>query len=155
MSSRETASSCAVNRRRFLGGVGAAAVVGTAATALPVSPAGADGGGKTFPPRPAPKPIEFAIELPPSVPPPFNVINVALPGPDGATTPILELLSDGPDADPSTVGDFDGFTAFAVIAGTATGGDGEPYDCEFDIRVMQGRYVAEDGHEYRGTFAFL
>ena len=31
----------------------------------------------------------------------------------------------------------------------------ESFDCEFDVRVMQGRYIAEDGEQYRGTFAFL
>ena len=101
-------------------------------------------------------PIEFTTPpADPGPPDPFNEIHWALPGPDGATTQILELPAFGLDADPNTVGNFDGFTAYAVVAGTATGGDGEPFDCEFDVRVMRGRYVAGDGETYSGTFAFF
>lgn len=145
-----------LGRRRFLGGVAAAAVAGSAVTATASAPAGAvPRCGRTFPPSPAPKPIEFVVDNGEGVPEPFRLIHFALPGPDGATTQILELPAFGLDADPSTVGDFHGFTAFAVIAGTATGGDGEQFDCELDVRVMQGRYIGEDGNEHHGTFGFF
>ena len=144
-----------VNRRRFIGGA-AAVTAGTAATVAVASPAAASGGRKTFSSVGLPKPIAFTTPpADPGPPDPFNEIHWTLPGPEGASTQFIEIPSFGPDSDPNTIGDFDGFTAYAVIAGSATGGDGERFDCEFDLRVMRGRYVAEDGREYKGTFAFL
>ncbi len=156
MSSHHRYHSTALSRRKFLGGAGAAATVGSAGVLLGAGPAGADEGGRTFDRNPPPSPIEFTT--PPSnpgPPDPFNEIHWALPGPPGASTQFIGIPSFGLDADPNTVGNFDGFTAYAVVAGEATGGDGEPYDCEFDVRVMQGRYMAADGETYRGTFAFF
>ncbi len=50
---------------------------------------------------------------------------------------------------------FQGFTAFAVLSGQATGSDGKTYNVEFDVRVMEGEYIAEDGSHQRGTFGFF
>lgn len=156
MDARQRVPRPALPRRRFLGGAAAAAAVGTTATVAGVSPVAADGGSRVFSNRPAPKPIEFSTPpSDPGPPDPFNSIHWTLPGPEGSATQFIGIPAFGPDADPNTIGDFEGFTAYAVVAGQATGGDGEPYDCEFDVRVMKGRYRAEDGHEYRGTFAFL
>jgi hypothetical protein len=88
-------------------------------------------------------------------PDPFREIHWLLPGPEGATTQILELPAFGLDADPSMITDYKGFTAYAVLAGEAYGGDGEKYDCEFDVRVMQGEYIGEDGKHHHGTFGFF
>lgn len=51
--------------------------------------------------------------------------------------------------------DYRGFTAYSVMAGEALGSDGATYDVEFDVRVMDGAYVAEDGSRNHGTFAFF
>ncbi|MEM9561305.1 MAG: hypothetical protein AAGA93_01725 [Actinomycetota bacterium] len=143
-------------RRRFLGGAAAAAAVGTATTIGVASPAGATNGGRNFAKLPMPKPIAFSTPpSDPGPPDPFNSIHWTLPGPEGSATQKIGIPAFGPDTDPNTIGDFDGFTAYAVVAGEATSSDGETFDCEFDVRVMQGRYVAEDGNEYHGTFAFI
>jgi hypothetical protein len=78
-----------------------------------------------------------------------------LPGPTDASTPIIGLEGFGLDDDPSTITDFDGVSAFAVVAGKVKGTDGELYDCEFDVRAMKGAYVGEDGKKRHGAFAFL
>ena len=145
-----------LSRRRFIGGAAAATAGASAVTVVGASAAGADGRRPTFSNRPIPKPIPFATPpSDPGPPDPFNSIHWTLPGPEGATTQFIGIPAFGLDANPNTIGDFEGFNAYAVIAGQARGGDGEPFDCEFDVRVMQGRYVAEDGNEYSGTFAFF
>ena len=50
---------------------------------------------------------------------------------------------------------FKGFTAFAILSGQAEGSDGKTYNVEFDLRVMEGEYIAEDGSHQQGTFAFF
>lgn len=143
-------------RRRFLGGAAAAAAIGSTAVVATPGVADASGRRRYFSTKPSPKPIAFSTPpSDPGPPDPFNSIHWTLPGPEGSATQKIGIPAFGPDTDPSTIGDFDGFTAYAVIAGEATSADGETFDCEFDVRVMRGRYIAEDGHEYRGTFAFL
>lgn len=143
-----------MNRRTFFTGVGAAAVVGSAA-ALGV-PARADGAGwgpGVFNDKSAPKPIPY-LDGPIPAPAPFDFIHWTLPGPVGATTQILELPAFGLDAHRSTIGDYEGFTTYAVLAGTAETSEGD-VDVELDIRVMDGKYVGEDGKQHRGTFGFF
>lgn len=146
-----------VSRRRFIGGVGAAAAVGTAATLGGVAPALASPSHHhharhVFSNRPAPNAIEQSVEG--GGPAPFDFIHWLLPGPPGATTQILELPAFGLDVDPSTVGDYRGFTTYAVLAGEATDRRGNNYDVELDVRVMDGEYKV-DGHRYFGTFGFF
>ena len=148
------------SRRRFIKGLGVAAAAGAAGTALgPAAPAMASGGGSSvFPRQPAPKPITQTIPTaePGFDPPkPFDVIHWLLPGPDGATTQILNLPAFGLDVDPSTIGDFKGFVTYAVLAGKGRDAEGTKYDVELDVRVMKGRYIAEDGKKRRGTFGFF
>jgi hypothetical protein len=50
---------------------------------------------------------------------------------------------------------FSGSPAFAVLSGQAEGSDGKTYNVEFDLRVMEGEYIAEDGSHQQGTFAFF
>ncbi len=85
------------------------------------------------------------------------IIHFFLPGPEDAVTPIIGLHGMGLDVEPSTLTDFKGFTAFAVLAGrqAAEGSDGKTYDVEFDLRVMEGEYIAADGSHQRGAFAFF
>lgn len=78
-----------------------------------------------------------------------------LPGPEDAVTPFFGARGMGLDVDPSTITNFAGFTAFAVLAGHAEGSDGKTYNVESDLRVMEGEYVAEDGSRHQGTFAFF
>lgn len=146
-----------MKRRTFLTGLGAAAVVGStggAAIAAPRRPAAPS----PFPNASAPKPIPF-VAGPTGAPAPFDFIHWTLPGPAGAVTPINGLpafggAADPIDSDPSVITDFEGFTAYSVIAGTAESSEG-PMDVELDIRVFDGRYIGQDGKQYRGTFAFF
>lgn len=146
-----------IGRRALIAGGGAAALAAT----LPASRVGADGGHHGhhghrgcahIPNCAAPKPIPGGVD---SGDPNVGFIHWWLPGPTDATSPILGLGGMGLDVDPSTITDFKGVSAMAIVAGTVRDQDGNPYDCEFDVRAMKGRYVAEDGHERSGAFAFL
>lgn len=139
-----------IGRRHLLTGAGGAAVLGAAGAAgLPTKAAAASTLKRA---KPAPSPIPGGQDADP-----VGFINWFLPGPDGAVTPVLGLPSDalGLDTEPSTMTDYRGFTVFAVLAGEAKGSDGRTYPVEFDVRVMEGEYVAADGARKRGTFAFL
>jgi hypothetical protein len=61
----------------------------------------------------------------------------------------------GLDVELSVITDYSGFTALAYHAGTATGNDGNAYNLETDIRVMDGSYVAADGSRRRGLFCLV
>lgn len=80
------------------------------------------------------------------VPPPGQIF---APGPRGA--PGLQ----GPKANPSSIGDFNGTVALVYLKGRATGGDGHAFLMQNDMRIMTGTYRAADGSEHRGTFAFV
>ena len=99
---------------------------------------------------PAPLPIPGGQDAPP-----VGFIHWFLPGPEDRITPFNKLPGGGLDVEPSTITDFMGFTAYAVIAGQAEGSDGKTYNVECDTRVMEGEYVAEDGSLQRGTFGLL
>ena len=151
-----------LNRRRFITGVGAAAAVGSMSAAGLARPAQAAVAGNrkhfaSYIPRVnSPKPIPQVVPTGlPADAAPFDQIHWLLPGPAGATTQILLLEAFGLDVDPSTITDFKGYTAYAVVAGKATDGDGAGYDVEVDVRVMQGHYVGEDGRTHYGTFGFF
>ena len=146
-----------VNRRRFLTGLGAAAVVGSATTVGMPAPAHARP-VMDFPNKSAPKPIPFTAG-PTGAPAPFDFIHWTLPGPAGAATPINGLpafggAADPLDSDPSVMTDFQGFTAYSVITGTAESSEG-PLDVELDIRVFDGKYIGEDGEQHVGTLGFF
>ena len=79
------------------------------------------------------------------VPPPGQIF---APGPKA-------LNFQGPKANPSSVGDFNGTVALVYLKGRATGGDGHPFLMQNDMRIMTGTYRAADGSEHRGTFAFV
>lgn len=154
----ETAIARPVNRRQVLAGTGAAAlagsagVIGTAGPALAGSRRGKE--GRTRPAAlPAPSPIPGGTEV--GLPSPLDFIHFFLPGPTDAKTPILGLPGEGLDVEPSTITNFRGRSAFAVLSGQARGSDGAPYDVEFDVRVLEGRYVAEDGSRHHAAFGFF
>ncbi len=61
----------------------------------------------------------------------------------------------GLQANPSSIGDFQGTVALAYLKGRATGGDGHRFAMQNDIRLMTGTYVAADGSRHVGSFAFV
>jgi hypothetical protein len=65
------------------------------------------------------------------------------------------LTLQGLDANPSTITDFDGFSAVAFHAGSATAADGTRFDLETDMRAHRGAYVDAAGARRFGTFAFI
>jgi hypothetical protein len=77
-----------------------------------------------------------------------DFIHVFAPGP-------VELGFMGENVEPGTITDFNGFSAIAYVAGTATDADGNSYTMFNDIRVYRGTYVSEDGTVLTGTFAFI
>jgi hypothetical protein len=99
---------------------------------------------------PAPSPIPGGIDAPP-----VGFLHWFLPGPEGSSTPVTGFPALGLDVEPSTITNFAGFTAFAVLAGEAEGSDGKTYKVEFDLRVMEGEYVAEDGSLQQGAFGLF
>jgi hypothetical protein len=75
-------------------------------------------------------------------------IHVFAPGP-------VDLGLMGEDVEPNTITNFQGFSALAYIAGTATDADGNTFNMQTDMRVFQGTYVSQDGSVLHGTFAFI
>lgn len=128
---------------------GAAAVTAGAAVSFGPSTASASG---LLPKGSAPKPIPGGVD---SGDPNVGFIHWWLPGPTDATTPVIGLGGFGLDVDPSTITDFDGVSAMAVVAGEVAGSDGQTFACEVDVRAMKGRFVDEAGVTRRGAFAFL
>ncbi len=121
-----------VSRRSLIPG-SAAAVAGLAALPLRGTRAAPPGGAD-------PSPIPSVLD--PSLP-----IHIRLPG-------VLHPADD----EPSTITDFNGALAYAIIDGTGVGSDGESeaeYTFELDIRGMEGQYVDTEGKHRRGAFALL
>lgn len=144
-----------IDRRSFLTGVGAAALAG-ATLGSPGTALAATGGSSSnnvFTRAGLPKPIPGTVDG--GGPAPFDFIHWALPGPVGSMTQILELPGFGLDVDPSLITDFDGFVAYAVVAGSATDGNGNHFDVELDVRVMEGVYVDSEGETHESTFGFF
>jgi hypothetical protein len=114
----------ALSRRQFLG---TAALAGGAAVTtsvwMPVLAEAAAPGAGT--PRPIPGTVAPGA--------PFHVF---LPG---------------PGAEPSTIGDFNGFVAIADIEGTGTGG----LTFGADMRFMTGIFKGTDNRTHKGTFGFI
>ena len=138
-----------IGRRLLLVGTGAAAaVVGAIGAVGQVKPASATELRRA---KPAPLPIPGGFDAGP----PVGFVHAFLPGPVGSFTPFFQLPGGGLDVEPSTMTNFKGFTAFAILSGQAEGSDGKTYNVEFDLRVMEGEYIAEDGSHQQGTFAFF
>jgi hypothetical protein len=138
-----------IGRRLLLVGTGAAAaVVGAIGAVGQVKPASATEQRRA---KPAPLPIPGGFDAGP----PVGFVHAFLPGPEGSFTPFFQLPGGGLDVEPSTMTNFKGFTAFAILSGQAEGSDGKTYNVEFDLRVMEGEYITEDGSHQQGTFAFF
>jgi hypothetical protein len=149
-----------LDRRRFL--IGGAAVAGGGlmsafgrpGAALADDPDDDDfDDDRKLPLLPIPEPIPGGTPIP-GLPAPFDFIHLFTPGPSGVTLPFSGIPLEGLDVEPSTITNFEGHTALAYIAGTATGSDGNTYDLEVDIRAFEGKYVA-GGSTKRGAFALI
>lgn len=139
-----------ITRRQLLAGAGAVTVAGSLGAvglAKTVGSASAAGMNRALP---APSPIPGGVDAPP-----VGLIHWWLPGPEGSATQYIGLPGMGLDVDPSLLTDFQGFSTFAVIAGQAVGSDGKVYNVEFDVRVMEGEYIAENGSRQHGVFGFF
>jgi hypothetical protein len=97
-----------------------------------------------------PKPIPGGIQIPGG-----PQIHVWSPGDPSVTLPFSGTTPMGFDVEPSTIGDFRGFSAVAFHVGTATGGDGTKYNLETDMRAFKGKYIGADGKRHFGSFAFI
>ena len=54
----------------------------------------------------------------------------------------------------SSVDNFTGLVAVAVIQGTGKDNAGNTIDFELDVRAMQGNYLDRNGNSQHGTFSF-
>jgi hypothetical protein len=86
---------------------------------------------------------------------PLGLLHIFQPGPQDARTPFFGLPGEELDVEPSTMTNFKGFTAYAVLSGQAEGSDGKTYNVEFEPRVLEGKYVAENRTHHRGAFGFF
>jgi hypothetical protein len=85
-----------------------------------------------------------------------GVMPVPLPGSSHIFAPGPKALGlPGPNANPSSIGDFDGTVALVYLKGLATGSDGHRFLMLNDMRIMTGAYLAADGTQHRGAFAFV
>jgi hypothetical protein len=125
------------------------AAVGFAAAVRAPQLASADGHTGREMPVP-PEPIPGGIELAPG-----QLIHVWAPGPADLTLPFTGAIPQGLDVEPTTIKDFDGFSAVAYHVGTANGRDGSQYDLETDVRAFQGTYIDRTGRAHFGTFGFV
>jgi hypothetical protein len=97
-----------------------------------------------------PNPIAGGIQIPGG-----PLIHTWAPGDPSVTLPFSGATPMGFDVEPSTIGDFRGFSAVAFHAGTATGSDGATYNLETDMRAFKGKYIGADGKRHFGSFAFI
>jgi hypothetical protein len=134
-------------RAAIQGAAGAAAGFAAAATRPQGAVAHEHGHGRLpVPPEPIPGGIPISET---------DVIHVWPPGPTDVTLPFSGGQLQGLDVEPTTIRDFNGFSAVAFHVGTATGSDGTRYDLETDLRTFQGTYIDRTGHRRFGTFGFI
>jgi hypothetical protein len=127
------------------GAAGAAAGLAAAFGAPPLASAH-DRRELPVPPEPIPGGNELA---------PGQVLHVWGPGPLDLRLPFSGGTLQGLDVEPTTIKDFDGFSAVAFHVGTARGRDGTQYDLETDVRAFQGTYIDRTGRRRFGTFGFI
>jgi hypothetical protein len=145
----EPENASTLSRRRFVQTAAVAAAGATGALALPAR-GSASGGEHDEAAVVPPKPIPGGIQIPGG-----PVIHVWQPGDPSVTLPFSGATPMGFDVEPSTIGDFRGFSAVAFHAGTATGSDGATYNLETDMRAFKGKYIGADGKRHFGSFAFI
>jgi hypothetical protein len=146
-------SASALSRRRFVQAAAVAAAGVTGAVAWPAAVASGSGGENGDHPRKdvvPPEPIPGGIQIPGG-----PQVHVWSPGDPSVTLPFSGTTLMGFDVEPTTTGDFRGFSAVAFHAGTATGSDGATYNLETDMRAFKGTYVGADGARHFASFAFI
>jgi hypothetical protein len=137
-----------LTRRSVMHGA-AGAVAGIAAgLGAPQFASARDHRGRVLPVPP--EPIPGGIPLAPG-----EVIHVWAPGPPDLTLPFTGSTLQGLDVEPTTIKDFEGFSAVAFHVGSARGRDGTLYDLETDVRAFQGTYIDRAGRRRFGTFGFI
>jgi hypothetical protein len=148
----ELTSRSTLSRRTLIrGAAGTLAAAGlTATVARPGIASAASSHDGARQPAPLPKPIPGGLPVGPT-----GIIHIFIPGPDTITLPFTQTTLQGLDVEPSTITDFNGFTALAYVIGTATGSDGAQYNLEVDIRAFEGEYVSQSGELGEGTFALI
>lgn len=72
----------------------------------------------------------------------------------------FRIFAGAPEAELSTITDFDGAVGRAHVGGPATGintetGERIPLVLDAEIGFMQGAFVGADGKRHRGTFGFI
>jgi hypothetical protein len=139
-----------LTRRAVIRGAAGAAAGVASAVAVPKTAAAHDRGHEPHRLPVPPEPIPGGIELAPG-----QVIHVFAPGPTEVTLPFSGATLQGVDTEPTTIKDFNGFSAVAFHVGTATARDGTNYDFETDVRTFQGTYVDGTGTRRFGTFGFI
>jgi hypothetical protein len=140
-------SSRTISRRSLFKYGAATGAVATVVAATPAASAHGHGVPRVLP---APKPIPGGNQVPGG-----PLLHVFLPGPPEVTLPFSGTQLQGLDTEPAVITDYRGVTALAYLAGSATGSDGNRYNLEADMRVMEGTYVAADGTRHQGLFAFI
>jgi hypothetical protein len=134
-------------RAAIQGAAGVAAGFAAAATRPQGAVAHDHGHGRLpVPPEPIPGGIPISDT---------QLIHVWPPGPTDVTLPFTGGQLQGLDVEPTTIRDFNGFSAVAFHVGTATGSDGTRYDLETDLRTFRGTYIDRTGHRRFGTFGFI
>ena len=74
----------------------------------------------------------------------------------GPSGPLFHVFLPATGVEPSTITNFNGFSALAYLNGTATDADGNRLAIGLsDMRVFQGSYRTTDGSLAHGTFAFI
>jgi hypothetical protein len=138
-----------LSRRRFMQSAAAAAAGATASLASPPAAESAEhhGSGCTVVP---PQPIPGGIDIGGG-----QLIHVWAVGDPSVTLPFSGGALMGFDVEPTTIEDFNGFSAVAFHAGSARGSDGATYNLETDMRAFKGAYVDSTGTKRFGTFAFI
>jgi hypothetical protein len=84
---------------------------------------------------------------------PAGVAQAQFTGPPATPRPLDDFLPRVGHS-VSTVDNFTGLVAVALIQGTGRDGAGNTIDFELDVRAMQGNYIDRNGNSQRGSFSF-
>jgi hypothetical protein len=75
--------------------------------------------------------------------------------PFGPETETFHVSLPGPDNEPATITDYNGFTGIAAIRGHGADDTGGTLYFDVDMRFMKGLYTGQDGRLRQGAFAFV
>jgi hypothetical protein len=86
---------------------------------------------------------------------PGQTTGVPTPIPGDPALDPFNLWLPFPGLEPSTIFDFKGRVALAVIDGSGTDNEGNTFPYEVDMRFMEGEFVGQDGSLHQGAFGFV